>query len=138
MPTRRPASCCLTTPRDAFGRSTDASKNKVTCQAKVRVVDTTVPKLAAVPANITVECDAVPPRTDPTVTDACDPNTVLAFQEVRADGSCLDRYTLTRTWTATDACSNQAKATQVITVQDTRAPALAAYQRTVPWSCSGS
>jgi len=41
---------------------------------------------------------------------------------VRTDGSCLDNYVLTRTWTATDRCGNTSTQSQVITVQDTTAP----------------
>src|SRR5690606_28456173 len=38
------------------------------------------------------------------------------------DGACANSYTLTRTWTATDACGNEVTHEQVITVEDTTAP----------------
>ena len=46
----------------------------------------------------------------------------MVFLETRLDGDCEDRYTLQRTWTATDRCGNATIATQLITVQDTVAP----------------
>jgi hypothetical protein len=42
------------------------------------------------------------------------------------DGDCPGRYTLYRTWTATDRCGNESSATQVITVQDTTPPVVQA------------
>jgi hypothetical protein len=90
----------------------------------VSVRDTMPPALSGVPADVTVECDAVPGPATPSAADACDPSPAVAFDEVRADGPCQDTYVLTRTWTATDRCANAASATQVVTVRDTRPPAL--------------
>jgi hypothetical protein len=90
----------------------------------VDVVDQNAPVLSTVPGPITVECDEVPVPADVTVTDACDANVVVVFDEVRADGNCPGNYTLTRTWTATDASGNVATGSQFITVQDITAPDL--------------
>ncbi len=43
---------------------------------------------------------------------------------MRTDGNCPNSYTLTRTWTATDACGNTASATQTLTVADSSAPVI--------------
>jgi hypothetical protein len=36
----------------------------------------------------------------------------LTFNDVTAAGSCAGNYTVTRTWTVTDACANTATASQ--------------------------
>ncbi|WP_308992823.1 gliding motility-associated C-terminal domain-containing protein [Mariniflexile litorale] len=79
-------------------------------------VETTLP-----PANLVVECDAVPTAIELNATDTCGSATV-SVNDVRTNGNCLNNYTLTRTWTATDACKNTTKHTQIITVRDTKAP----------------
>jgi hypothetical protein len=40
--------------------------------------------------------------------------TITYNVQTRLDGTCTDRYTLTRQWTATDACGNTRTATQRI------------------------
>ncbi|MDT0559707.1 hypothetical protein RM697_13720, partial [Ichthyenterobacterium sp. W332] len=71
----------------------------------------------ALPADETVECDAVPTEATLTATDNCGIATVT-FLETRVDGSCTNNYTLTRTWTASDDCGNETIHTQTLTVQD--------------------
>jgi len=94
--------------------------------ASVTIEDATPPVLSGVPGDVTVECDSVPPPASVTATDTCDPNPTIYFSETRTDGSCLDNYTLTRTWTATDACGNSSSSVQTITVVDTTPPVLTA------------
>jgi hypothetical protein len=102
----------------------DGSGNSVSGDQFIVVQDTTAPALVGVPADVTVECDSVPALASVSATDACDtPN--LVFDEVKTDGNCIGSYTLTRTWTATDACGNVNVATQFVTVEDTTAPVIA-------------
>ncbi len=102
---------------------TDCSKE---CTESFTIQDDTAPVLAGVPADVTVECDAVPDPANVTATDVCDQEPTVELSESSTktnDGSCTDfNYTITRTWTATDACDNTTSQTQVITVQDTQAP----------------
>ena len=51
-------------------------------------------------------------------------NVDITYQEVRTAGTCIDSYTLTRSWTAEDNCGNQTVSTQIITVEDTTNPVL--------------
>jgi hypothetical protein len=90
----------------------------------ITVQDTTDPTLSGVPANVTVECNAVPTLANPTAEDNCDPNPTVTFNEVKTDGGCVDSYVLKRTWTATDACGNESTAAQEVSVTDTEAPSL--------------
>ncbi|WP_370479811.1 gliding motility-associated C-terminal domain-containing protein, partial [Tamlana flava] len=88
----------------------------------ITVQDTTAPTFVeALPADATVECDAVPTAETLTATDNCGTATVT-FNEVRTDGDCPSSYSLARTWTATDECGLETVHTQTITVQDTTAP----------------
>ena len=103
--------------------ATDDCGNSITQSQTITVVDTTVPELAGGPENITVECDAVPVPAEVTATDNCSEPTV-ELSEVAEPGDCDNRSTITRTWTATDECGNQATHVQVINVVDTTSPTL--------------
>jgi len=92
------------------------------CPQTITVVDNSAPVLAGCPGNMTVECNAVPTPASVTATDNCDPAPVVTFSETTVAGTCDQKYTLTRTWTATDACGNVSSCTHTITVQDTQAP----------------
>ncbi|MBC8883013.1 hypothetical protein H9X57_05240 [Flavobacterium piscinae] len=57
-----------------------------------------------------------------TATDNCG-DAIVTFTESTEQGQCANAYVVTRTWTATDECGNETTHTQIITVQDTTAPA---------------
>ncbi|OYU56650.1 MAG: hypothetical protein CFE25_05335 [Chitinophagaceae bacterium BSSC1] len=102
---------------------TDVHGNISTATATVTVIDTEAPTFnVAIPADLTVECNAVPAAAVLTATDNC--SAVVTMTEVRTDGNSVNDYTLTRTWTATDASGNTTVRKQVITVRDTQAPSL--------------
>jgi hypothetical protein len=106
-------------------KATDACGNTSTAEQVITVHDTTAPVLHDVPADATVECDAIPTAATPTATDNCDAAPAVTYLgEVRTNGDCPSNYTLTRTWKATDACGNTSTAQQVITVQDTTPPVI--------------
>ena len=108
-----------------------------TSQSQVITVrDTTPPALSGVPADATVECDAVPAPASPSATDNCDLDPTIVYEQVRTDGACPSCYILTRTWTATDDCDNASSATQIITVQDTTPPALNGVPADVTVQCN--
>ena len=101
---------------------TDSHGASDTCTANVLVVDTSDPVLHGTPADVTVQCGSdVPPVADNvTATDNC-PVTV-SYSEDITEGTCVNKYTLTRTWTATDSSNNSVSHTQTITVNDNTAP----------------
>ena len=115
--------------------ATDRSGNDATASQTLTVQDTTDPVLSGVPADATVECDAVPGPASVTATDNCDPDPVVTLVEVRTDGSSPDNYTLSRTWTATDRSGNDATASQTLTVQDTTDPVLSGVPADVTVEC---
>ncbi len=94
-----------------------------TCTATVTVIDNTVPVITCSP-NITVSCAAdvaAANNTSVTVTDNC-PVTITHEGDVITNQTCANKYTLTRTYKATDASGNSASCQQVITVNDDQAP----------------
>ena len=94
----------------------------------ITIDDSTAPEFTSFPADVTVECDAVPAVADLgslAAADNCSDSAVIEYLgEVRTDGSCEDTYTLTRTWRATDCAGNVHEQSQTIEVQDTTAPML--------------
>ena len=102
--------------------ATDACNNVTTHVQTITVQDTTAPTFVeALPTDSTVQCDAVPTAATLTATDNCG-EAAVTFAESITQGSCPGAYTITRTWTATDACNNVTAHVQTITVQDTTAP----------------
>ncbi|NMH89900.1 gliding motility-associated C-terminal domain-containing protein, partial [Flavivirga algicola] len=106
------------------------------------IIDDTIPPVLTLPANQTAECsDNLTPIAfgTATATDNCDANPIITFVDVRTDGACPGTFTITRTWTATDACGNEANADQIISTSDTTAPEF--EQTTLPGNitveCSG-
>jgi hypothetical protein len=113
----------------------DVNGNMSSKTATVTVVDNIAPVLSAAPANVIVECNAVPAPAVLTATDNCS-GTTVAMVETRTNGTCPDSYTLNRTWTATDASGNRSSVSQTITVQDTQAPVLSAAPGDVTVECN--
>lgn len=102
---------------------TDIYDATSSCIAVVTVVDNTIPVITC-PANITVSCAAQVPSVNTasvTATDNC-PVTVTHEGDVITNQTCTNRFTLTRTYKATDAAGNSATCSQVITVFDNTPP----------------
>lgn len=99
--------------------------------ADISVEDTQPPVFDNLPASITVSCDAIPNPDALTATDNCDDNPeVLFLGETVTPGLCPNKYILTRTWRATDACGNSTVATQIIGVTDVTPPTFTAPTNT--------
>jgi hypothetical protein len=85
--------------------------------------DKTAPTLSGVPADADASCDNIPAPANPSATDNCDASPEISLSETSTKGSDPNNcnfynYTITRTWTASDACGNSSTAAQVITVSD--------------------
>ncbi|MDI5896081.1 gliding motility-associated C-terminal domain-containing protein [Flavobacterium algoritolerans] len=115
--------------------ATDACGNASTASQTINVQDTAAPVIAVLPETITISCPATPEFTQAIVTDGCGSTVTLTFADVTTNGQCAGSYSVTRTWTATDACGNASTATQTINVQDTAAPVIAALPETSTISC---
>ncbi|MBL7798333.1 MAG: hypothetical protein JNJ90_17695 [Saprospiraceae bacterium] len=104
-------------------RATDASGNSSTCTQVITVFDYMKPNFTSVPANVTVQCNGIPAVGVVTATDGCGGAVTVVYDgQTTSNILCADKYTLTRKWTATDACGNTQTATKRIVVTDTQAP----------------
>jgi hypothetical protein len=95
------------------------------------VVDTQAPQIVSIPSNVTVSCVAeVPDANDGavTATDNCSDDYTLSVThdaDVITPGSCVNRYSISRTYHVTDHCGNTSSQTQTITVNDQTSPVIA-------------
>src|SRR4030095_5090409 len=110
--------------------ATDACGTISTASQMINVQNITAPVIAALPAPSTIDCPATPVFAVATATDACGSAFTLTSAEVTTPGLCAGSYSVTRTWTATDACNNSSTASQTINVQDITAPVIAALPAT--------
>jgi hypothetical protein len=108
-------------------RATDCAGNVTDCLQTITVIDDTGPVLTC-PIDTSVECTE---STDPSATgmgsaiDNCDGAPVIDFDDSSAPGACAQEQTITRTWSATDACGNVTYCDQIVEVVDTTAPTIA-------------
>ncbi len=116
---------------------TDAcGNNAITVTQTITIDDTTPPVMASPPAAITVECITdVPAMTNLGWTDNCDGSgNVAGTDGPLTGGNCGG--TITRSWTYTDACGNNAiTVTQTITVDDTTPPVMASPPAAITVDC---
>ncbi|MCW5924606.1 MAG: HYR domain-containing protein [Saprospiraceae bacterium] len=117
----------LNNPVDVTLTVTDVANNFEQCITQVLVKDVTAPVLSPIPADITLEaCTPIPNVANITAVDACDPNVAIDFVQDTTSFTNIYKYTLRRTWKATDDEGNVTTGTQIIVIQDTQAPVFAA------------
>ena len=93
--------------------STDCAGNSSSCDQLVTVVDNTPPVIEC-PIDITFHCE-MGDAGEATVTDNCDPNPGLSFEDVAVGDPALT--IITRTWTAIDCAGNTSTCEQIITIE---------------------
>src|SRR4030095_14737370 len=110
------------TAEDDFGNSS-------TCVQVITVHDVTDPTITC-PANTTVDCEDasdIGALGNAAASDNCDANVMISHvddntQGVDPDACSYYNYTISRTFTAEDACGNTSTCEQVITVHDVTPP----------------
>ncbi|RKT00797.1 gliding motility-associated C-terminal domain-containing protein [Flavobacterium sp. 123] len=114
---------------------TDECGNATSAKQTITIQDVTAPVISALPVTTTISCPAVPEFTQAIATDNCSSNVNLTSADVTTNGDCAGSYSVTRTWTATDACGNTSTASQTINVQDITAPVIAALPEASTINC---
>ncbi|MEO6130376.1 MAG: hypothetical protein ABIQ02_00915, partial [Saprospiraceae bacterium] len=108
-------------------RATDLCGNSATCQQTIHVFDN-IPPTVFCPANVTVQCASQVPPANPqgvTASDNCGGLASATFiEDVISNQTCVNRFTVSRTYRATDACGNSATCVQAITVFDNTPPSI--------------
>ncbi len=102
--------------------ATDEAGNTASCAQTINGSDVTSPSITCPVVISPVECGSPISFGTATVSDVCDPSVTLTFEDVIVPGSCIQEYTVTRTWTAEDDCGNTATCSSSILVEDTTAP----------------
>lgn len=100
--------------------ATDACDNQTIVQQQVAVIDDVPPVFTYVPSDITLTCGASLPDGQAYAIDQCSAVSVT-MQDFWSDGSA-GCATVTRVFTATDACGNSSIAQQVIQFNDHQPP----------------
>ncbi|NJB86787.1 hypothetical protein GGR26_002564 [Lewinella marina] len=101
----------------------DTCGNTSSVSQTITVLDTLAPVASAAPADLSLECaDDVPAPIDLTATDNCDGYITVSPNTQVIPGSCINDFTMIRTWTFSDTCGNTSSVSQTITVLDTLAP----------------
>ncbi len=121
--------CNMPTTVTRHWTATDVCGNSTIAQQTITIQpDQTPPSFAALPEPITMSCaqGAMPDFATPVVTDNCASGTALTITHLDtwSNGGNLNcaSQTVTRTWTATDACGNAVTASQSMTIVDDVAP----------------
>jgi subtilisin-like proprotein convertase family protein len=104
---------------------TDECGNSASITQVITVDDNTAPVAPAAPADADVQCAGdVPAPVELTAVDNCDGDITVSPTDVVTPGSCVNEFTVVRTWTFTDACGNSSSVSQTINVNDDTDPVL--------------
>jgi hypothetical protein len=104
--------------------ATDSCTNATQCSQTVTVLDSTPPTVTC-GTNRTIECGSAWTFDPPTATDLCDgTNVAIQIVSTVTNSSCGNTFSATRTWEATDSCTNASRCSQTVTVVDTTPPVI--------------
>ncbi|MGB4849648.1 MAG: vWA domain-containing protein, partial [Saprospiraceae bacterium] len=122
-------------------RTWTSSITGVICIQTITVMDTTVPSIIC-PASVTVSCASQVPAVNiagVTRSDNCGGTiTVVHIGDVITNQTCVNRFTITRTYRATDVCGNSATCSQTINVNDITPPVVTTGTIATCYSTSGA
>lgn len=113
--------------------ATDECGNTTVAIQHIYISDQIPPVITSVPAEITIECGSVLPEFFPQAIDNCSDVLIEYAQQASSEGGNCGQ--LLRTWTARDACGNEAVTSQLVTFTDTTPPVLSGLPNDVNASC---
>ncbi len=119
--------------------ATDACGNSTTGNQIIVIEDTTGPTITDTPSAITYDCAEEVPTADinsVNATDNCAGDVTITVADVVTPGSCVNRYSIVRTWTATDVCGNSSYSSQTITVDDQTSPVITGTPSPITYDCA--
>ncbi|MCF6133483.1 gliding motility-associated C-terminal domain-containing protein, partial [Flavobacterium wongokense] len=102
----------------------DACGNAAATQTQtITVTDNLAPVAPPAPASISATCTGeIPAMISLTAMDNCSGAITVNGVDSTVQGSCPNSFTVTRTWTFTDACNNTSSVSQTISVNDNVPP----------------
>jgi hypothetical protein len=100
--------------------ATDACGNSTVVNQLVTFTDDLPPVFSFLPQNETISCGEIAIVPNMTVTDNCDDDVSIMYEETFSSNGCAT--SIIRTWLALDNCGNASFHTQTITIQDDEAP----------------
>src|SRR5439155_3672764 len=122
--------------------ATDACGNVTTQSQTITINDLTGPVITSFPVNTTVSCaSAVPPANNGSVVaaDGCGGSVTITHDaDVISNLTCPNRYTITRTYHATDVCGNVTTQSQTITVNDLTGPVITSFPVNTTVTCASA
>lgn len=93
------------------------------------------------PSDMTVSCQNLPVTSQPIVnhigSDCCEPITVIESVDT-IPGTCPIKFTLKRTWTASDECGNTATTHQFVQVVDITSPVFVTLPNNITINCDSN
>jgi hypothetical protein len=105
--------------------ATDVCGNSASCSHRIIILDTKPPVITYCPSDTVLSCDAkLSNLPHITVTDNCNPEPDVTYENVVIPGTCPHERTILRSWEVTDHCCNTVACQQVITIEDKEAPVL--------------
>ncbi len=102
----------------------DDCGNTSSDQAIFNIRDTIAPVFEDIPDTLFSTCSTIPVAVQPMVTDNCDPDPEVTFEEISFPGDCQTGFSLLRIWTATDACGESTTVQQWVSAKDDTSPDL--------------
>ncbi|MCO6484214.1 MAG: gliding motility-associated C-terminal domain-containing protein [Saprospiraceae bacterium] len=114
----------------------DACGNSSTTQQIVKVVDTTPPWFINPPADISGECNGIPPPPPIQAADNCDQQVFGIMVETKNPGPCVGTFNLTRLYVIRDNCDNANTHVQIVTIKDSQPPAFTQVPPHLTISCT--
>lgn len=120
-------------------RATDVNGNSATCAQIITVNDVTPPTISC-PAGATYTCASQVPTPNTALvsgSDNCAGSVTIAFiSDVISNQLCANKFTLTRTYRATDLCGNTSTCSQIFIVNDQTAPVLNGIPNNITIECT--